>query len=207
MFSGVAAQSDGSGVFVGQSARANGDAWAVRLDANGEILWQHSFGGTHEDLFSNAAPMKNGDIVIAGGFGIGEVWGRNRFDAWFVRLNENGEIVREHKHKVSEGAEINGLTPLSDGGVVLAGRAIDTPGFRTGFAMRLDGEFKAKWTLLIDGDIHRNSELHGVAVLPNGQFLLAGTAPPIGDGLQGALMFTLRPDGTGHQQGALSTAE
>ena len=77
-----------------------GDYWLVRIDANGQMLWDRSFGGTGQDDLQTIEPTADGGFVLAGrstsgisgnktspGYGVG--------DYWLVRVDSNGDKLWE----------------------------------------------------------------------------------------------------------------
>jgi hypothetical protein len=65
------------------------DLWALRLDADGNILWQKTYGGTRDDRFNCAEPARDGGIIAIGStrsFGAG--WD----DIWVLKLDAQGSI-------------------------------------------------------------------------------------------------------------------
>ena len=67
----------------------NIDAWLLRLNSNGMVLWERTYGGTGDDWISSARQTIDGEYILAGmtwSFGAG---GR---DAWVLMLNADGEI-------------------------------------------------------------------------------------------------------------------
>jgi hypothetical protein len=44
----------------------NNDVYLLRLDSEGSVLWEKSFGGTDSDWASSVSLAEDGDVVIAG---------------------------------------------------------------------------------------------------------------------------------------------
>ena len=72
------------------------DFWVVRLDANGEKLWERSFGGSGDDDLFSLQRTSDGGFIIGGRSSSntnvtksGVNWGG--YDFWVVRLGGNGE--------------------------------------------------------------------------------------------------------------------
>jgi hypothetical protein len=62
------------------------DIWAVKLSANGSILWQKSYGGVKEEVPYSICILPNGYIISGDtySYGVGER------DFWILNLDENG---------------------------------------------------------------------------------------------------------------------
>ncbi|MDX1408430.1 MAG: hypothetical protein R3330_09865, partial [Saprospiraceae bacterium] len=98
---------DGSMVIVGTSDSQDGDktvsyggtdVWVVKIDANGNLLWERTYGGTSDDAGTKLSPIDNDqyammaqtestDIHLTGNKGMQ--------DTWIVFLDGNGNIERQ----------------------------------------------------------------------------------------------------------------
>lgn len=71
------------------------DFWAVKIDSNGEIIWQKSLGGSNEDLIPNIVQTSDNNYVMAGfsqssDFDLTE--NNGDFDYWVVKLSTCNEL-------------------------------------------------------------------------------------------------------------------
>jgi hypothetical protein len=67
--SAITALPDGGFALAGGTARgrfAMYDAWIARLDANGDLLWEETYGGMGEDLAASIAVTPDGSLAIGG---------------------------------------------------------------------------------------------------------------------------------------------
>ena len=72
------------------------DFWTIKTDANGNLLWQKSYGGTEDDYGRDIQPTSDGGSIISGYTKStnGDIRGNNGdFDTWVARLNANGKIM------------------------------------------------------------------------------------------------------------------
>ena len=65
------------------------DAWVIKLDENGEIVWDKTFGGSDEDVARCIIQAEDGGYVLAG---YTESKGAGRYDAWVMKLDEEGNL-------------------------------------------------------------------------------------------------------------------
>ncbi|MBN2778294.1 MAG: T9SS type A sorting domain-containing protein [Bacteroidales bacterium] len=80
----------------------NGDAWIVKLDYSGNIVWEKNLGGTNLDMGYDMKINSEGYLYLAGmtrstdneasttGYGL--------LDYWLLKLNENGDIIYAQKY-------------------------------------------------------------------------------------------------------------
>jgi len=48
------------------TSAGSGDVWLLRLDENGNVKWQKTYGGSNDDHATAVALTKNGDIIVVG---------------------------------------------------------------------------------------------------------------------------------------------
>jgi hypothetical protein len=61
IISGSSRSSEGGFTNQGQN-----DAWVLKIDANGNILWQNTIGGTEIDFCYDAVAINSGEIIAVG---------------------------------------------------------------------------------------------------------------------------------------------
>ena len=97
------------------------DAWVVKTDANGNIIWQKTYGGTFTDslnkvqftpdggyLFLGATNSNNGDITIAHG----------NDDIWVVKTDAVGNILWQKTFGGSNADNSTEIKPTNDGYII-----------------------------------------------------------------------------------------
>jgi hypothetical protein len=63
------------------------DAWLVRLDSGGNVLWQKSYGGAQDDNCLDVQPTTDGGFIVTG---FTDSFGANNL--WVMKLDANGNI-------------------------------------------------------------------------------------------------------------------
>jgi hypothetical protein len=132
---------DGGYVFSGQTTTHNdgdvkgfhgdSDAWVVRLDANGNLLWQKTLGSTqYEDNYCVVPETDGGFLVAALTNGNdGDVSGNlGGYDAWFVKLNSTGSIVWQKTYGGSGDDNPTNFLRTVDGRYIFAGQSSSSDG-------------------------------------------------------------------------------
>jgi hypothetical protein len=169
---GICETTNGGFILAGQSiSSTNGnktapqiyhsDAWIIGIDANGEILWQKTYGGSGEDRTYSFAPVAAGGYVLAGSFRrLGfpaPVETRPTYggtDAWIISLDSEGDKVWEQVFGGAEGDEAVHISQTKDGGFIVGGttgsgasgnKTSPTFGDTDYWVIRLDPEGNKMW--------------------------------------------------------------
>ena len=136
----VAAAPDGGLLVVGVTAAERGapdQVLILRLDAEGEVLWERVVGGPRADAAWGVAATADGFAVLAAT----QSWGAGSDDAWLLRLDDTGTIRWERLFGGGLWDRAMAIQALPDGGFVLAGTTT-TRGFG----------YEDVWVLRVDAD-------------------------------------------------------
>jgi hypothetical protein len=130
--------SDGGYITAGYTFSNNGDVtgnhghydyWVVKLNENGGIQWQKTYGGSKWDQANSIELTSDGGYIIAGYTcsNNGDVTGFHSnssdfSDFWIVKINSLGAIEWQKALGSSGGEEANSIKQTSDGGYIIAGK-------------------------------------------------------------------------------------
>ena len=105
----ILAFDDGTFLFAGQTTSMGGevtsvhgskDIWLVKLDADGNILWDKSYGGSVDDYPAKLIQTSDGNFVFCGFTSSvdGDVVGAHGTlgDGWVVEIDPDGNILWQH---------------------------------------------------------------------------------------------------------------
>jgi len=67
------------------------DGWVVKIDKNGELLWEKTFGGENKDVFNTIIRETDNYIIT----GTTNTPGKDASDGWVVKIDKNGELLWE----------------------------------------------------------------------------------------------------------------
>ena len=140
----IAQNNDNGFIVAGYSSSNDGDVsgnhgdedyWIVRLNENGNIIWQKSLGGTKFDRANAAQQTVDGGFIVAGysRSNDGDVSGNHGlYDVWVVKLNEDGNLEWQKSLGGTSDDAAWIIRPVSDGGFILAGYSESNDGDVTG---------------------------------------------------------------------------
>jgi hypothetical protein len=156
----LVANPDGSLYVIGETLSSDGDVsqnhgetdyWLVKLDSNGDLLWEKTFGGSWEDNGKCIARLPNGDLLISGVSGStdGDVSGNHGSgDFWTLRVDPNGNMIWEQSAGGSDyEAPAAILLSANDDGIFLLG----TTNSDDGDVSELKGDDDV-WMVKLGGD-------------------------------------------------------
>lgn len=127
---GSGASSDGDQTGLHTPSRP--DYWVVKLDGNGVIQWQKSYGGSADDNLLGLQVIPGGGYVLAGYTSStdGDVTGLHSagYDAWIVRIDGNGVLQWQKCLGGANEDRANDIQVLPDGNFVLAGYSASNDG-------------------------------------------------------------------------------
>ena len=121
----------GLGGDVSQPSKGLDDYWVVKIDANGNKLWDKIFGGaSHDDLFSLEETPDKGFIL--GGYSNSGISGdktealKGYLDYWIVKVDSSGNKLWDKAYGGDLTDNLFSLQQTTDGGFVLGGRSNST---------------------------------------------------------------------------------
>ena len=168
------------------------DAWVLRLDAAGNLVWDRTFGGADWDGATALAALPDGGLAVAGRT---DSKGAGDRDAWVLRLDAAGSVVWERTFGGVRGDKANALAVLPDGGLAVAGvTASKGAGGADAWVLRLDAGGSLLWEHTFGGAL--GDMATALAVLPDGGFAVAGWTESKGAG--DLVVWVLRLDAAGN---------
>ena len=113
--------SDGGYIVAGrtESFGAGGtDFWVLKLDSEGLVEWQCTYGGAGNDYANCIQQTSDGGYIVAGDT---ESFGAGGYDAWILKLDSSGNIDWQNTYGGTGNEYANCIQQTSEGGYVLAG--------------------------------------------------------------------------------------
>jgi len=115
--------STGGFIIAGETKSKNGydhDAYVIRTDEKGGLVWEKSFGGEHCDYAWSVQQIKEGGFILAGGT---ESFGAGIYDAYLIKLDSSGNGIWEKTYGGTGSDCGYAVRQLDDGGYLIAGNA------------------------------------------------------------------------------------
>ncbi len=111
-----------------KSAPSQGDFdwWIVKIDADGTLEWEKSFGGSDTEQLADIVQKEDGSYILAGGTdspasGDVDSVSRGSRDYWVLHIDEQGNKLQEFRYGGDDFDDLNKIIITRDGGYMLAG--------------------------------------------------------------------------------------
>ena len=154
------------------------DGIVLKLDAQGNELWQRTFGGNANDVIKAVAPSNDDGYIIAGYTQSGS--NNTGADAWLFKLDETGAVVWEHTFGGNFWDKALALDTLGNGEIIVAGVTESTKSNLDAWLFKLDGQGKMVWERTFGGN--DKDEITALELNENGDIFVAGNTVSKGNG-------------------------
>jgi uncharacterized delta-60 repeat protein len=126
------------------------DAWLVRVDGDGRMLWNKTFGGAEIDRARAIVELADRSLVVAGAT---ESSGAGEFDVWVFKVSADGELIWDRQFGGPATDWASALVATSDGGVAVGAYTQDvSEGPYDFWVLKLDGEGNLEWQQRFGGE-------------------------------------------------------
>ena len=150
------------------------DLLLIKIDDDGTLDWDESWGGSSMDEGWDAHEMDDGDYIVTGRT---YTYGEGDSDLWLIRTDDSGSEEWERTYGGSEEDLGKLMTPTTDGNYAIAGR---TRSYVSGGSNDID-----VWFLVVDGngteivnETHAGNgwdEARSVVMTSDGKYIMAGS--------------------------------
>ncbi|UPT68398.1 MAG: hypothetical protein M0D57_07130 [Sphingobacteriales bacterium JAD_PAG50586_3] len=165
------------------------DAFAIRLNANGDTLWTKLYGSTRNDVFNSVVVVPSGGFVMVGY--ASQPNGYN--DIYIVKTDANGNIIWQKAFgtlAISDYASVVKTTP--DGGFIVGGTSYINS-YTSYVVIKLSSTGSVEWSSSYIGPNTSGNSLSDLIVENDGSIVAVGNYSDIDE--TGIINFKLDSDG------------
>jgi hypothetical protein len=171
----IAPMSDGGYIAAGEidfSGSGNFDAWVVRLDSSGNVLWQKAYDLGENESARAIATTPDGGIVLAG-YMRPSTASTNNQHAWVLRLDQAGNIVWQFSDSGNVQSSLESIVRTDQDSYVVAG-AVQSPsgGDWNAWVVKFYSSGQMQWQQNYGGS--GNDFADYIAATRDGGFVVAG---------------------------------
>ena len=184
--------SDGGYLIAGRSTTAlDENAYLIKIDANGNRLWERNYGGPAGENAASIKPTSDGGYIFLGSTSSYNTGGSGDFDLYLVKIDASGNMIWEKNYGGSDWDRGASVIVTADGGYLMAGWT-SSPEFgavaRNVYLVKTDAAGNKQWQKLYGWE--HVDEAAEVIATTDGGYLIVGSSERYYD----APMETWRPD-------------
>lgn len=168
------------------------DAWILKLNMDGSLAWQKTYGGSEADYARAIQSTSDGGFIFVGST---KSFGAGLTDAWVVKLESTGNIVWQKAIGLSYTDLFREILQTVDGQYLLVGYStvVNTSAYSNGWVLKLDSDGERVWERAYDGGGYEHLEVLSQA--DDGTIFTAGDSWSPLTGSESA--WALKMDSTG----------
>ncbi len=147
--------------------------YVVKVDKNGNTVFEKNFGGTEKDVALSIAPSDDGGFVMTGGtksFSVGEE------DLFLFKINSSGDSLWFKTYGTTGNDPGYGINPTNDGGFIVTGLY----NWSDAWLIKADANGDTIWTKTFGGTDY--DEANSAIQTPDNGFVLCGSTSSMGAG-------------------------
>ena len=100
-------------------SRGREDYWILRLDVNGDKLWDRTYGGSNIDFFTSMLALEDKNFILAGysysGVGYEKTeYSKGKGDCWIIKIDANGNKIWDKTYGGSGNELLSYIVNLSN---------------------------------------------------------------------------------------------
>jgi hypothetical protein len=173
-----------------------GDIFLIKTDANGNIIWAKTYGGTSRDWAFSVQQTSDGGYIVAGAT---DSFGAGGFDIFLIKTDANGNIIWAKTYGGTSWDEAYSVQQTSDGGYIVAGYTGSFgAGYSDVFLVKTDANGNIIWAKTYGGT--SRDWAFSVQQTLDGGYIVAGITYSFG--VDSGDIFLIKADANGNVQWA-----
>jgi len=154
------------------------DVYVIKIDKNGDMLWQKTYGGKGWDMAKAITQTKDGGFIMTG---YTESFGNGWNDVYVIKIDQNGNLLWQRTYGGSNDDRAYAITKTKDGGFVVAGY---TKSFGNGWSdvylIKIDENGNKCWEKTYGG--RKDDRAYAIVDTKDGGCIVAGVTFSFGNG-------------------------
>jgi len=180
-FRSVGVCNDGGFIVVGSTeseGAGSGDGWVVKLDSDGGVEWEKTFGGSDLDVFWSMDVCSDGGFIIAGTTMLSS---ENTYYGWVVKLGSSGGVEWNQTYGGADLDVFWAIDECHDGGFIMAGYTNNEAiGRSDGWVVKIGSTGMQEWGNTIGGP--EWDEFRTVVSYSDSEYIIGGATESQGSG-------------------------
>jgi len=172
--------------YTGSFGAVKGDYWVLKLNGDGSVAWEKTYGGGWNDLASSIQQTSDGGYIVAGT--------ADSFpQVWVLKLNADGTVAWQKAYAELSYFYAYFVRETNDGGYIVSGYG---SGWSDAMVIKLNADGTTAWQKGYGGTGYERA--FSVQQISNGDYILAGSTRTPSGALPDLWVFGLESDGTIH---------
>ena len=150
------------------------DVWLFKTDAQGDVSWEKTYGGTDWEEGNSIQPIPGGGYII-GGYTVSK--GSGARDMYFINIDASGNVRWEETYGDQHNDIANKVLVTDDGGFLFGGYTTnivtDEQSYTDILIVRTNNSGAVEWTTTF-GD-RKNENVSDILPMDDGGFIMVGT--------------------------------
>ncbi|MBP1662560.1 MAG: hypothetical protein H6P94_809 [Thermoplasmatales archaeon] len=143
--------------------------WLIKIDEEGNHLWNETFGGSDSEFVSSVIQTNDGGYLMVGV----DSYTNPDETVWIIKTDENGEFQWEQKYAGMGTARGESVQQTSDGGFIIAGFTYRKFSRYKALIVKTDENGAKQWSKIFFGGVG-NSIASSVQQTTDGGYIIGG---------------------------------
>ncbi len=166
------------------------DALVLKIDSNGNKLWEKTFGGTNDDLIGQLVCTHDGGYVLVGWT---KSFGAGGSDVYIVKLDRDGSREWERTYGGVRDDQAWSVQQTNEGGYIVAGWTKSFGTSMDAYVLKLDANGNKVWEKTFGGN--KDDLVYSVEQTKDGGYVFAGWTQSFGAGQTDVYIIKTDADG------------
>jgi len=174
------------------------DVYLAKLDAFGNLKWEKTYGGPRHEIAHSIQLTSDGGFIVAGEATSEQPneFGNYHMNAYLLKVDANGNYQWDKQYGSWKGEGAYCVKCTRDGGFILAGFTTLGAGGFDKCLWKTDARGNLVWQKNVNGQASWDA-LYCVEQLPDGSYMVAGSATNFGSQFQDVEAYLARVSSTG----------
>jgi len=170
----------------------SGDIFLIKMDANGNLQWAKTYGGTDSEWAYSVQQTSDGGYIVVG---TTRSFGAGGSDFFLIKTDANGNIIWAKTYGGTDYDVVHSVQQTSEGGYIVAGGTLSFgAGYSDLFLIKTDVNGNLQWAKTYGGTGYDAAS--SVQQTSDGGYIVAGATASFGAGYADA--FLIKTDANGN---------